>query len=123
MPVPGAGGYSGSKAYVLNFSRALQAELADSGATVQVILPGPVRSEFFGDRPPPFPDQLFMTSETLVDTALAALDRGETLTFPSLQDLASWEQFEAARGVLARAVTQSGLPATRYGETLTTATA
>ncbi|WZB73207.1 hypothetical protein WJ968_18565 [Achromobacter xylosoxidans] len=27
MPVPGASGYSASKAYVLNFSRALQAEL------------------------------------------------------------------------------------------------
>ena len=55
MPVPGASGYSGSKSYVLNFSRALQAELAESGVTVQAVMPGPVRSEFFGDKPAPFP--------------------------------------------------------------------
>lgn len=114
MPVPGAGSYSGSKTYVLNFSRALQAELADSGVTVQVVMPGPVRSEFFGERPPPFPKQLFMTSETLVDTALAALDQGETVTFPNLQDLATCQQFETARSGLVKAVTQNGHPASRY---------
>ena len=123
MPVPGAGGYSGSKTYVLNFSRALQTELADSGVTVQVLMPGPVRSEFFGDRPPPFPDQLFMTPETLVDTALAALDQGEIVTFPNLHDFTTWQQFEGARGGLVKAVTQNGLPAARYGATRVAATA
>ncbi|WP_288806611.1 SDR family oxidoreductase [uncultured Novosphingobium sp.] len=116
MPVPGAGGYSGSKSYVLNFSRSLQAELTDSGVTVQVVMPGPVRSEFFGDKPAPFPDALFMSAETLVDTALAALDQGETITFPNLSDLAAWEQFEAARGVLVKGLTQSGQAADRYAK-------
>lgn len=114
MPVPGAGGYSGSKSYVLNFSRSLQAELADSGVTVQVVMPGPVRSEFFGDKPAPFPDALFMSAETLVDTAFAALDQGETVTFPNLPDVAAWQQFEAARGTLVKGLTQSGQPAARY---------
>ena len=50
-------------------------------------MPGPVRSEFFGDKPAPFPDQLFMSAETLVDTALAALDQGEAVCFPALHDL------------------------------------
>lgn len=117
MPVPGAGSYGGSKAYVLNFSRALQAELANSGITVQVVMPGPVRSEFFGNVPAPFPDAMFMTAETLVDTALAALDQGETITFPNLPDMALWEQLETARGGLARSVTQSGQSAPRYGRT------
>lgn len=115
MPVAGGGGYSGSKAYVLNFSQALQAELVDKGVKVQVVLPGPVRSEFFGDAPPPFPDELFMTAETLVDTSLAAFDQGEVVTFPSLQELDAWEQFNAARANLARALTSTGRPARRYG--------
>lgn len=55
MPLPGAAGYSASKAYVLNFSRALQSELAPAGVTVQAVMPGMVQSEFFGDRPAPFP--------------------------------------------------------------------
>ena len=114
MPVPGAGGYSGSKTYVLNFTRSLQAELADRNVTVQVVMPGPVRSEFFGDKPAPFPDGLFMTPETLVDTALAALDQGETVCFPNLHDLAAWQQFESTRGGLVKAVTQNGFPAERY---------
>ena len=116
MPVPGAGAYSGSKAYVLNFSRALQAELGNQGIIVQAVMPGPVRSEFFGDRPAPFPDALFMSAETLVDTALTALDQGETVTFPNLADGNAWQRFEVARTELVGGVTQSGAPAPRYAE-------
>ena len=115
MPVPGASGYSGSKSYVLNFSRSLQSDLAESGVKVQVVMPGPVRSEFFGDKPAPFPDALFMSAETLVDTALVALDQGETITFPNLPEVSAWQQFEAARGGLIKGVTQTGQPASRYG--------
>lgn len=114
MPVPGAGSYSGSKAYVLNFSRSLQAEVASSNVKVQVVMPGPVRSEFFGDTPAPFPDQLFMTAETLVDTALKALDQEEMVCFPTLHDIAAWEHLEGARSNLVKAVTQTGMPAERY---------
>lgn len=114
MPVPGAGGYSGSKSYVLNFSRSLQAELDGYGVTVQVVMPGPVRSEFFSDKPAPFPDALFMSAETLVDAALVALDQGETITFPNLPDMAVWRQFETARETLVKGVTQSGQVAERY---------
>ena len=111
---PGAGGYSGSKAYVLTFSRALQAELSSSGVVVQVVMPGPVRSEFFGEMAAPFPDELFMSAETLVDTALAALDDGEAVTFPNLEELAAWTRYDTARGNLVAALTKSGRPASRY---------
>jgi uncharacterized protein len=116
MPVPGAGGYSGSKAYVLNFTRALHAELSPSGIVAQAVMPGPVRTEF-GDTPAPFPDALFMTPEALVDAALHALDHGETICFPTLHALDAWQHFESARGLLVKAVTQSGLPAARYRQT------
>ncbi|MDR3436601.1 SDR family NAD(P)-dependent oxidoreductase [Telmatospirillum sp.] len=114
MPVPGAGTYSGSKAYVLNFSRSLQAELEGSGVKVQVVMPGPVHSEFFGETPPPFPSGLFMSAEVLVDTALSALDRGETITFPNLQDETAWAHFDGARSGLVTKLLQTGQPAPRY---------
>ena len=38
MPVPGASCYSASKAYVLNFSRSLQAGLGQRGVTVQAVM-------------------------------------------------------------------------------------
>lgn len=116
MPVAGASSYSGSKAYVLNFSRALQSELQNSGVRVQVVMPGPVRSEFFGDTPAPFPDQLFMTPETLVETALVAYDQGEVVTFPNLGSIEAWIAFEHARSVMVREVTQSGACAERYSQ-------
>lgn len=115
MPVANAGGYSGSKAYVLNFSRSLHAELAECGVRVQAVMPGPVRSEFFGDGPAPFPDHLFMTAEALVDAALAALDGGETVTFPTLHDPAAWQRFDDAREGLVGAAMRDGRPAERYG--------
>jgi short-subunit dehydrogenase len=114
MPAAGGASYSTSKAYVLNFSRSLQLEFAKSNVKIQVVMPGPVRSEFFGDQKPPFPDQLFMSAETLVDSALSALDQGELVCFPTLHDEAAWTAFDGARGVLARAVTQDGKPAGRY---------
>lgn len=114
MPVPGAGAYGGSKAYVLNFSRSLQSELEGSGVKVQVVMPGPVHSEFFGDVPPPFPAELFMSAEVLVDTSLSALDRGETVTFPNLQDETAWVHFESARSDLAAELLRTGQRALRY---------
>lgn len=114
MPVPGAASYSASKAYVLSFTRTLQAELSPQGVTVQAVMPSLVRSEFFGGKPSPFPEHLFMSPENLVDTALAALDQGEAICFPTLQDMAAWQGFEQSRAGLAQALTMTGTPAPRY---------
>lgn len=114
MPVPGASSYSASKAYVLSFTRSLQAELAQSGVTVQAVMPSLVRSEFFGGKPSPFPEHLFMSPEALVDTALAALDQGEPICFPTLDDTAHWQGFDQSRAALVKALMLSGTPAARY---------
>jgi uncharacterized protein len=117
MPTPSGAGYSGSKAYVLNFARSLQMELAKTGIIVQAVLPGPVRTEFFeasGLTASPFPNELFMSAEQLVDTALQALDQGELVCFPSLENASLWTAFEEARIALSRGLMQSGRPATRY---------
>lgn len=114
MIAPAAAGYCGSKAYVFNFTRSLQAELAGSNVTVQLVMPGPVHSEFFGDKSPSLPERLFMTAETLVDTAIKAFDQGELLCFPTLHDMNAWQNFDLDRAVLAKALVQNGLPAERY---------
>jgi len=114
MPLPGASSYSASKAYVLSFTRSLQAELAPSGVTVQAVMPSLVRSEFFGGKPSPFPEHLFMSPETLVDTALAALDQGEAICFPTLGSTTAWLDFDQSRADLVKVLTLSGVPAARY---------
>jgi short-subunit dehydrogenase len=115
IPSPTAAAYSGSKAFVLNFSRSLQMEFANTDVKVQVILPGPVRTEFFGDGPPPFPDHLFMDPRALVDIGLSALDQGELICFPTLHDFEAWTAFENARRVLSKAIAQDAIPPARYG--------
>lgn len=47
LPQPGFAVYAASKAYVLSFSRALNAELLNSGISVTAVCPGPVDTEFF----------------------------------------------------------------------------
>jgi len=119
MPTPSGAGYSGSKAYVLNFTRSLQMELAKTNIIVQAVLPGPVRTEFFeasGLAAAPFPNELFMSAEQLVDTSLQALAQGELVCFPSLENASLWTDLENARIALSRALMQSGSPATRYSE-------
>lgn len=46
FPGPGSAVYYASKAYVISFSEALHAELADDGVRVTALCPGPVPSEF-----------------------------------------------------------------------------
>lgn len=47
LPQPGFAVYAASKAYVLSFSRALNAELLSEGISVTAVCPGPVDTEFF----------------------------------------------------------------------------
>jgi short-subunit dehydrogenase len=99
---PSAGGasYSGSKAFVLNFTRSLQLEYADSGFRIQAILPGPIRTEFFtsqGLNDSIFPDTAYISAEELVDAGLAGLEMGEEVTVPTLASDAVWSDMESAR--------------------------
>lgn len=114
MNAPGAAAYGGSKAYVLAFTQSLQAEVAHSGVLVQAVLPGPVSSEFFGSAKPPFPEDMFITAEALVDAALSALDQRESITFPTLPDLDAWRRYEEARAGLGGELTRTNAIASRY---------
>ncbi|MDI4654963.1 SDR family NAD(P)-dependent oxidoreductase [Xanthobacter autotrophicus] len=94
------GVYGGTKAFVLGFSQSLRKELAGTGVTVQVVLPGATATAFWDAAGLPvdqLPQTWVMSAADLVDAALAGLDRGEFVTIPSLQDGAQWEAYEAAR--------------------------
>lgn len=94
------GSYSGTKAYVLNLSQALNGELQGKGVQVQALLPGATRTEIWKRASidlSTFPAEIVMSVEEMVDAALAGLDQGELVTIPSLPDPADWHALSAAR--------------------------
>ena len=108
--------YSGTKAFVLQYSRGLQQELAETGVKVQLLLPASTATEIWDLSGVPLAalnKETLMTTEHMVDAALAGLDQGETITWPSVADASLWEKYEAARSALF-AGTQAGKPAPRY---------
>lgn len=115
-PTPGGAVYSGSKAYVLNFTQSLQLEHKDTAIRIQVVMPGPIRTEFFtsqGLSDAVFPDKSFISAEQLVDAALAGLDAGERVTSPTLTQPEVWEEVLAVRKRY-MADTTAGQVAARY---------
>ena len=108
--------YSATKAYVMNFTRGLQQELADTGIAVQLVMPSATATEIWDLSGVPLAqlDQAtVMSAEDCVDAALAGLDQGELVTLPSVEEQALWDQFETARLALF-AGGRSGKPASRY---------
>ena len=110
--------YSATKAYVLQFSRGLQQELAATGVKVQAVLPAATETEIWSADTSGVPlsalaKDTVMGVHDLVDAALAGLDQGEAVTWPSVGDVGLWNTFDAARVALVGA-TQTGTPAARY---------
>lgn len=113
-----AGGavYSGTKAYVLNFTRGLQEEVTGSNVRVQAVLPAATATEIWevsGVSLDSLPAESVMTTENMVDAALAGLDQGEAVTIPPLHDVNLWQRYEAARLEIFGAA-RTGVPAPRY---------
>ena len=105
-----------TKAFVLAFSQGLHQELANTGVRVQVVLPGAVATAFWsnaGKSVDELPQQIVMSSEDLVDAALAGFDLGEFATIPSLPDAREWDNFESAR-LAFRPNLSLARPASRY---------
>jgi len=92
--------YGGSKAFVLNFSRALHQEGVAHNVRVQAVLPGATRTEIWdrsGGSVDALDPAIVMDAHDMVDAALAGFDAGETVTIPALPEIADWQAFEAAR--------------------------
>ncbi len=110
------GTYSGTKAYVVNFTQALRNEVEGKGVTVQAVLPGATATPLWEKAGRPvqqLPSEIVMTAEDMVDASLAGLDQHELITIPSLPDLADWKTFEAARKALGPNLSRQK-PAARY---------
>lgn len=108
--------YSGSKGYVANLTRGLQNEVDGSNVRVQLVAPSATATDIWDASGIPLSSldsRNVMSAEDCVDAALAGLDRGELVTFPSLEDGQLWHDFEAAAARLF-AGTVSGRPASRY---------
>lgn len=94
VPLPGVATYAATKAFLLSFSRSLQAEVAGRGIRVQCLCPGYTRTEihsretFAGFDPAQVPEELWMESDAVVAESLAALDRGELLVVPGARNRA-----------------------------------
>jgi hypothetical protein len=111
------GTYSGTKAYVVNFTQALKNEVEGTGVTVQAVLPGATATPFWEKSGRPLeqlPSEIVMSAEDMVDASLAGLDQHEAITIPALPDIADWEKYEASRKALGPNLSRQK-PATRYG--------
>jgi short-subunit dehydrogenase len=110
------GVYGATKAFVLALSHSLQHELADKGVRIQAVLPAATATDIWekaGLHYSKLPAGTVMSTEDMVDAALAGLDQGEVVTIPPLQDGDDWTRFEAARLALAPKFANS-TPAPRY---------
>lgn len=106
--------YPASKAYVLAFTEALQAELGVKGVRIQAVLPGITRTPIWDEAQlATIPAEMVMDVDAMVDAALAGFDAGETITIPALPDMADYDAFVAARSALRPNLSLSR-PAPRY---------
>jgi short-subunit dehydrogenase len=109
--------YSGTKAFVLSFTRGLSQELASTGIRIQAVLPAPVATDGWDNAGLPLSSlnpATVMSVADCVDAALAGLKKGETITLPSVEDAEKLlANYDAARFTLLGAA-QRGTPASRY---------
>jgi uncharacterized protein len=108
--------YSGTKGFVVQYTRGLQEEFKETNIKVQLVNPATTATEIWevGGIPLSVLDQsTIMTTEDCVDAALAGLDQGELTTHPSVNDQKLIDAYEDARNKLF-AGGQSGRPAERY---------
>ena len=116
MPERLNGVYGAGKAFVLALTQSLQHELAEKGVRIQAVLPAATATDIWekaGLHHSKLPAGTVMSTEDMVDAALAGLDQGEVVTIPPLQDGDDWTRFDAARLALAPKLTNSA-PASRY---------
>ena len=107
------GVYSGTKAFLLNFSQAMAAQLKDKGVYIQAVLPGATRTELWekaGRDVNSFPAGFLMEVGDMVDAALVGFDLRETVTIPSLPDEGQFQVMQQARLAMAPNLSKSEVP-------------
>jgi short-subunit dehydrogenase len=90
VPLPGSANYCATKAYLVAFSEALQAEVMQYGVRVQALCPGFVntsfhdRGEFSRFDRTRFPEFAWMSAESVVRESLDGLAEGRVICVPGL---------------------------------------
>jgi hypothetical protein len=98
------------------FTQSLRHDLANTGVTVQVVLPGATATDFrkwSGKPVEPLPQEIVMPAGDMVDAALSGLDQGDFVTIPALPDVGQWQTYEGARQALLPNLSRAK-PAARY---------
>ena len=101
---------------MLNFTRGLQDQLADTKIVIQLVAPAAIATDIWEISGVPLSlldPATVMKAENAVDAALAGLDLGEKLTLPSVEDTQLLTNYDGARMTLLGS-SQSSKPATRY---------
>jgi uncharacterized protein len=105
--------YAATKSFLVTFSQALAAEVADRGVQVQAVCPGVVRSEFHSRQGRDISAVPQMEPGQVVEASLADLADGVVVSAPGLGDASSLARLEAASQELVGAARSTELPA-RY---------
>lgn len=108
--------YSGTKGFVVQYTKGLQEEVQGTNIHVQLVNPATTATEIWevGGVPLSALEQsTIMTTEDCVDAILAGLNQGELTTHPSVNDQNLIDNYENARIQLFQG-SQSGKPAERY---------
>lgn len=109
--------YSGTKAFVVNFTRAIDEEVREQGIRVQVLIPGLIRTEFHdtsGTALDAIPTSWLMDPTDLAAASLMGLDRGEVVCVPALPDAGKVAVALDLQAALTRELVKLGTPANRY---------
>jgi short-subunit dehydrogenase len=86
QPVPGMAVYGATKAFVLSFTEALWQETKSSGVRVFALCPGATETEFFARTGEEFMTSGRQTSQQVVDTAMAAIDKSGPTVISGLRN-------------------------------------
>jgi short-subunit dehydrogenase len=118
-PAPVMVTYAATKAYVNTFTRALHRLAGPRGVRVQALCPGFVTSDILGRYGITFedwgiPDEVVMSAEDQVACSLAALELGEVVCVPTLDDPSLLDRLAEIEAVIRDRSSGSGTPAERY---------
>jgi short-subunit dehydrogenase len=114
-PMPHRAVYAGAKSYLLTFTQALAGELRDTGVQLQALLPGVVATEFHNDlrMDPGRLAAMAMQPDQVVAASLVALERGELICVPGLDDPSLLDNLGKAQRAIMEAANRPHLAA-RY---------
>ena len=109
--------YSGTKAFVVNFTRAVHEEVKASGVRLQALIPGLIRTEFHarsGTDLERIPAAWLMNPADLVEASLRGLEFGEVVCIPALDNVDDLAAALQSQSALTSSLVKNGNPAARY---------